>query len=274
MAIDTWRDVLRPALTDKQGWAIFISTPCGRNWFHELFETADERDGWMRWRGKSGDNPAILSSELEAVRREIGPRAFAQEHDAEFTDREGAEFSGAYFGKQIWFRTWPTEQETRFRVMAIDPSMGGGEKGDYSAIVSVALRNQGTMFVDANLERRDTRRIVADCLEIARDFRPHAVGVEANQFQQLLADNIAEQSRQAGMMLPIHPLINRENKRVRIRARLTPYLARGEFRFLRESPGARMLVEQLEAFPLADHDDGPDALEMAVRLLWHLFGAD
>jgi predicted phage terminase large subunit-like protein len=271
---ETWRDVLRPALADKRGWAIFISTPNGRNWFHDLFQSADQHADWMRWRRPSSDNPAIAAQELEAVRREIGPRAFAQEHEAEFTDREGAEFSGAYFGDEIWFRVWPSEAETRFRVMAIDPSMGAGEKGDYSAIVSVALHHQGTMYVDADLERRDTRRIVADCLRLAGNFRPHAVGVEANQFQQLLADNIAEQSRQAGMMLPIHSLINRENKRVRIRARLTPYLARGELRFFRDSPGARLLVEQLAAFPLAHHDDGPDALEMAVRLLRHLFGGE
>ena len=59
---------------------------------------------------------------------------------------------------------------------------------------------------------------------------------------------------------------------MRIR-RLTPYLAQGRVRFKGDSPGARLLVEQLRDFPLADHDDGPDALEMAVRLAAELLSS-
>ena len=58
---------------------------------------------------------------------------------------------------------------------------------------------------------------------------------------------------------------NQVNKQVRIR-RLTPFLAQKVFRFKSGSPGARLLVEQLRDFPCGDHNDGPDALEMAVRL--------
>jgi hypothetical protein len=53
---------------------------------------------------------------------------------------------------------------------------------------------------------------------------------------------------------------------------LTPWLARRELRFKANSPGARLLVEQLRDFPHADHDDGPDALEMAVRVLCEAVG--
>ena len=61
------------------------------------------------------------------------------------------------------------------------------------------------------------------------------------------------------------PLDNRTNKLVRIR-RLGPYLASHRLRFKSGSPGTRLLVEQLQEFPISDHDDGPDALEMAIRL--------
>jgi hypothetical protein len=37
-------------------------------------------------------------------------------------------------------------------------------------------------------------------------------------------------------------------------------------RFKSHSPGTRLLVEQLKEFPAGEHDDGPDALEMAIRL--------
>jgi predicted phage terminase large subunit-like protein len=68
--------------------------------------------------------------------------------------------------------------------------------------------------------------------------------------------------------MPLLTVENYENKLVRIRT-LTPWLAKGLLRFKGDSLGARLLVVQLRDFPLADHDDGPDALEMAVRLVCH-----
>ena len=55
------------------------------------------------------------------------------------------------------------------------------------------------------------------------------------------------------------------SKVARIR-RLSQYVINRELRFKADSPGCRMLVDQLMDFPLADHDDGPDALEMCIRL--------
>jgi hypothetical protein len=48
--------------------------------------------------------------------------------------------------------------------------------------------------------------------------------------------------------------------------RLSQYVINRELRFKADSPGCRLLVDQLMDFPLADHDDGPDALEMCTRM--------
>ena len=71
----------------------------------------------------------------------------------------------------------------------------------------------------------------------------------------------------------MHPwgIDNRVNKPVRIR-RLGPFLSSRRLRFKSDSPGTRLLLEQLQEFPAADHDDGPDALEMAIRLAGELLG--
>jgi hypothetical protein len=55
------------------------------------------------------------------------------------------------------------------------------------------------------------------------------------------------------------------SKLVRIR-RLTPLLSQRRLRFKASSKGAKLLVEQLRDFPCGEHDDGPDALEVAFRL--------
>jgi predicted phage terminase large subunit-like protein len=270
---DAWKQSLRPALADKQGWALLIGTPDGPNWVEEAFREAPERKGWERWQLPTSCNPLVSQEELDEMLLDLGPRRFGQEALAQFLDTAGAEFSGAYFGEKIWFDDWPSSDQIRFRIVCLDPSLGETEKSDYSAFVRVALDYTGTMWVDADLGRRDAAQMVADGLAHCRNFGQgvHAFGVEINQFQKLLAGMFAEASKAAGFMLPIHGIHNHENKRTRIRQTLTPYLSRQAFRFKRGSHGAKLLVAQLRSFPTDKHDDGPDALEMAVRLVQHLF---
>jgi predicted phage terminase large subunit-like protein len=90
--------------------------------------------------------------------------------------------------------------------------------------------------------------------------------VETNSFQEPLVPEFQRIATAADIVLPIYPVDNRVKKEVRIR-RLTPWLSQGKIRFKAGSPGARLLVEQLRDFPNAEHDDGPDALEMLIRKL-------
>jgi predicted phage terminase large subunit-like protein len=105
-------------------------------------------------------------------------------------------------------------------------------------------------------------------VEAHKDFPAEAVAIETNQFQELLATQIAAAARASGQQMPIVPLVNTVSKAVRIR-RLGPYLAAKGIRF-RNTPGTRLLMDQLRDFPVAGHDDGPDSLEMALRVMIQL----
>jgi predicted phage terminase large subunit-like protein len=124
--------------------------------------------------------------------------------------------------------------------------------------------------VEADLQRRPTPQIVADGVEMIRQFRPDGFAIETNQFQELLAADFQRAGQEQRVVLPIYGLDNRVNKQVRIR-RLGPYLAQRKLRFKSRSPGTALLVEQMKDFPVGDHDDGPDALEMALRLMIDLW---
>src|SRR5690606_33747913 len=91
-----WREKLRPTLSDRGGWATFISTPNGQNWFYNLFQQAD-RSSWQRWQRPTRENPLIPQSELDEAVEAIGPRAFSQEYGAQFVNVEGAEWPSDYF---------------------------------------------------------------------------------------------------------------------------------------------------------------------------------
>jgi predicted phage terminase large subunit-like protein len=176
------------------------------------------------------------------------------------------EWPDNFFGPSIWFDDWP--EGGLWRTLALDPSKGRQDArfGDYSAFVMVQLQQGGTLYVDADLEQRDVSAIASRAVALLDSFRPHAFGVETNQFQELLAHEIRRLSYPRHSQIQLYHLNNTTAKVVRIRT-LTPLLARGGLRFKRNSRGAKLLVQQLRDFPHADHDDGPDALEMAVRVM-------
>jgi predicted phage terminase large subunit-like protein len=86
-----WGESIRPALADRNGWAIFIGTPKGPNWFRGLFDMAgaDSSEEWARWQEPTWRNPLIPMSEIEAMRHEMTGDRFAQEIEAKFLDVMG-----------------------------------------------------------------------------------------------------------------------------------------------------------------------------------------
>jgi len=213
---------------------------------------------------------------LMCVRAQSGRTAFEREKQNSPINPELCEWPESYFDETIWFDTWPTN--LRIKTLALDPSKGvDARRGDYSAFVKLGVGPEGVLYLEADMARRPTPQIVADGVELYRNFTPDAFGVEANQFQELFAGEFEAEFRKQGM-LAARPwtLDNRVNKQVRIR-RLGPYLSSRRLRFKTGSPSTRMLVDQLKEFPISDHDDGPDAAEMAVRLAADLLsgaGAD
>jgi phage terminase large subunit-like protein len=252
-------------LLERNGWAMFITTPNGPNWFFRLFQKASG-DGWERWQRPTGDNPIIKPHELQSAKAESGPRAFAQEYEAQFTEEEGAVFPVEYFSGDIWFDEWPTEGIS-LKVIACDPSLGRTKHSDYSALVQLA-KVYDDYYVAADLQRRPPKQIVNDALDAYREFRADAIGFESIGFQSLLRDEFhdaADAARQEVWSLEI-PNGPDASKTRRI-LRLDAPLSQGRIKFKRGCRGTELLLEQLRGFPLPKyHDDGPDALEMAVRL--------
>lgn len=82
---DAWIRVIRPALSEQKGVAMFISSPNGRNWFWQLYERGlSGNTAWMSWRFPTSSNPLIPKSEIALAREELPEAAFRQEYLAEF----------------------------------------------------------------------------------------------------------------------------------------------------------------------------------------------
>lgn len=261
----------------EQGWLSATFTPKGLgHWTYEVFGQA--KPDTAIFHAPTRANPFLppdFHHRLEVQYGERGLRA-QQELDGRFVNVEGAEWPPEYFSDDLWFRDFPVEGVVA-SAMALDPSKGKdatrhkeGREPDYSAFVWGCVDKSGRVWLDADLDNvRDTTRIVQDGIGLFRLYRPSAVVIEINVFQELLAGEFLRVARETNLpSLPLYGINNTEQKEVRIRT-IGPYLAKRELRF-RDTPGCRKLVQQMRDFPAGEYDDGPDALSMCLRMLLYL----
>lgn len=148
---------------------------------------------------------------------------------------------------------------------AWDPSLGrSGGQGDYSAILTLVEHPKTRVLyvILADIALRTPAQSIDRIVELARIFRYRDFAVESNGFQEVLIDRLRQRASANGVHLYVRPVQHSTDKKGRIQA-LQPLIATGRVRFSRRHG---TLLEQLRQFPLGAHDDGPDALEMAVRL--------
>ena len=91
---EAWEQALRPALADKHGSAMFISTPKGKNWFYECFMRGQDKEQteWESFQYPTFANPFISKAEIEAMRKSLPELTFKQEILAEFVEGGGVVF--------------------------------------------------------------------------------------------------------------------------------------------------------------------------------------
>jgi len=86
---DAWEMVLRPALSDQGGPAWFITTPAGLNWFHDLWEQAQQEPDWRTFSYSTIEGGNVSQEEIDAAKRTLDERTFRQEYLASFETLSG-----------------------------------------------------------------------------------------------------------------------------------------------------------------------------------------
>lgn len=139
---EVWTDAIRPALSDRKGSALIISTPAGYNWFFEAYERGQEgRSDWQSWQYPTSDNPLIDPEEIEAARESLPARTFGQEYLAAFTA------GGALFLRE-WLPIVPAAPALATRVRYWDHASGLTDGADYTAGVLMSRDAHGVYFVE------------------------------------------------------------------------------------------------------------------------------
>lgn len=92
-----WTQVIRPALSDRKGWAAFIGTPKGKNTFHRIWTEAEGDPDWTRLMLKASETGLLDQKELADARKMMSEDEYAQEYECSFE----AAVRGAYYAKEM-----------------------------------------------------------------------------------------------------------------------------------------------------------------------------
>ncbi|MBW1991574.1 MAG: hypothetical protein JRI59_05580, partial [Deltaproteobacteria bacterium] len=209
--------------------------------------------------------PALWSLErLREKRRLMTTAAF----NAEMMNRVGAEDSPF---REEWFRFYRREELPELDAVStfIDPSAKRGEANDYKAIITVGVNRQRMEFyvLHAWIRHASPGEMFAQAYRQQETYGG-VVGIEENMLEDFLHEAISTYAREAGRYLPWMPVKHTTNKEARIIGTLAYLVEHGKLFFERGQSDQDLLREQLVyLLNQTVHDDGPDALEGAVRLL-------
>lgn len=264
MSREVWGEVIRPALADRLGWAMFIGTPKGDNWFRELFDIAgaDKTGQWERWQQPSSRNPLLSADELAAAEREMLPSDFSQEFGAQFITTMGDLFPRK---NAVIVEDYP--RELRNPVRAWDKAGSELASGDWS--VGAMVGKHDGLFYVLNITRGrwnplDRNKIIMNTAQL--DVTQHH-GVS------LWIEREPTNGGKESAMISARELVKygprfeepRTDKVTRAKHFAAQWLA-GNVRLVRGEWNAAF-VDELAAFPHGTHDDQVDAASMAFNKL-------
>ena len=97
MKPSVWGSVLRPLLSDRLGWAVFIGTPKGHNAFYDVFSNAEKQENWFVRVLRASQTKLLADAELKDAFGSMTPDQYLQEFECSFE----AAIVGAYYGKEM-----------------------------------------------------------------------------------------------------------------------------------------------------------------------------
>lgn len=256
-----WVESLRPALGDRQGRAVLIGTPKGRNWFWGAYQRGLDpvRPEWEAWRLPTDNNPHFPRDEMENARRESPDHVFRQEWLAEFLENEGTVFRNV--AACVDTSPLPLREE-----MDIVFGVDWGRLNDYTAIVAFDRNSNRVVAVDRFTDISfpiQQARLKA----FAAQWAPYMIVAEDNSFGLPIIEALQRDG------LPVRPFTTTyKSKRNIIEALMLAFEQQAI-----SIPDYAPLIHELEAFeqtatatgyrfshPEGGHDDTVIALALAL----------
>lgn len=179
---DAWSEAVRPALSDKLGRAMFISTPRGRNHFWELYQRGVRGDDdYQSFYYPTSANPHIPTSEIEAARHELPEIIFRQEYLAEFIDDQGGVFRKVQEAARLKPLLGPLQGHQYIAGVDVAASV------DYTVITVMDVKSKEMVFLD-RFNRIDYNVLIDRLKAVYKRWNCTAMKIESNSIGQPVID--------------------------------------------------------------------------------------
>lgn len=271
MKPEVWEQILRPALADLKGNALFIGTPMGRNHFYDLYQHGllGEDETFKSFHFTSFDNPLLDPEEINAAKKSMSSFAFRQEFLASF------EAAGGELFKEEWIKF--DEEAPKVGEFYIAVDLAGfeeeGSKGvknkrlDSSAIAIVKANEQGWWVADIIYGRWDVKETAKKIFDAVKKYEPVAVGIEKGIARQAVMPYLSDIMKRTQTFFRVDELTHGNKKKTdRI---VWSLQGRFENGYIKLDKGAwnNEFLDQLFQFPnKMVHDDLIDALSYIEQL--------
>lgn len=277
---DIWERVLRAALSDKKGRAMFISTPAGRNHFYDWFKLGQsgEDEEWKSWHFTTADNETIDPKEIESAKKTLSSFAFRQEYMSSF------DTAGTDVFKAEWFKLKKEPKDGDY-VVAIDlagfeevgkQASASKKRLDETAIAIVKITDDGGWWVKSIEHGRwDIKATAQKILTIIRDYQPRSIGIEKGALKNAVLPYLSDFMRKDNVYAHIVDLTHGNKKKAdRVVWSLQGRMEHGRVSFNPEEDWDEF-KDQLMLFPTNGvHDDLVDALSYVDQLALTSYNVD
>ena len=273
MKPDVWEEVIRPALSDLKGDALFIGTPTGRNHFWEIYKYAElsEDEDWKAWHLTSYDNPLLDPKEIEGAKSSMSAFAFRQEYLAAFEAKESEMFKE----EDVKFSTEEPKDGDYF--IAID--LAGFENAhkqvgkkksrlDETSIAIVKVNEDKWYVKDIQHGRWDLNETTKKIFEAVQTYKPIKVGIERGIAQQAVMSPLSDLMKLKNRWFNVELLTHgNQKKTARILWALQGRFENDRIR-LNEGEWNATFLDQLFQIPSPlTHDDLIDSLAYIDQLV-------
>ena len=270
MKPEVFEQILRPALADQKGSALFIGTPMGRNHFYDLYKYAELEDdeSYAAWHFTSYDNELLDPEEIDLAKKSMSSYAFRQEFMASFEAR------GSEMFKEDWVVFGETPEIGDYYISIdlagfedVSKKRTKNSKLDESAIAIVKVNENGWHLENIIHGRWDLAETARKIFEAVRDYRPISVGIERGISKQAVMSPLMDMMKQYGRFFVVEELTHGNRKKTdRIMWALQGRFENGQITLGKGEWNSRFL-DQLFQFPDAlTHDDLVDAFAYTDQL--------
>lgn len=270
MKPEVFEQILRPALADQKGSALFIGTPMGRNHFYDLYKYAEleEDESYSAWHFTSYDNELLDPDEIDLAKKSMSSYAFRQEFMASFEAR------GSEMFKEDWvvFSEAPDVGDYYISIDLagfedVSKKRTKNSKLDESAIAVVKVNENGWHLENIIHGRWDLAETARKIFEAVRDYRPISVGIERGISKQAVMSPLMDMMKQYGRFFVVEELTHGNRKKTdRIMWALQGRFENGQITLGKGEWNSRFL-DQLFQFPdPLTHDDLVDAFAYTDQL--------